>query len=273
MSASTEMLPRTRGTSLHRQMFMVVRESILTGRYPVNAPIPSEEELCNHFGVSRITVRRALADLEAEGYVRRRQGLGTFVSPDLPRGRTATTLSFVEALHKSAEETRVEVISCDTLVAPLRIAQQLHLPPDALAVHAIRLRRIEDTPVMVTDAWVPERFSQAINAETLKKQAMYEILLGLGIEFGRVIQDVTAVSADPSCARWLNVDIGAPLLRVTRIVYDCARTPVQHLTLTMSPEHSRIVVDMMADSINTLRTGQIVHDVPAARPKTATGRA
>ncbi|WP_168788743.1 GntR family transcriptional regulator [Paraburkholderia aromaticivorans] len=263
----TQPLPRTKGTSLHRQMFLVLRERIVTGRYPPDSLIPTEEDLCNYFGVSRITVRRALDDLEAAGYLRRKQGLGTFVSSDLPAAREAATLNFVEALHKSAEETRVEVLSVEKTVPPPTIAQQMHLAPDVQAVHAMRLRRIGDVPVMVSDAWVPEQFAKSITAARLKKQAMYEILLNQGIEFGRVIQEVTAFAADPTFARWLDTEVGVPLLRLSRIVYDGARTPVQHLTLTVNPEHSRIVVDMMADSMNTLRTGQLVHDVP--RPSAA----
>lgn len=243
-------------------MFLVLRERIVTGRYPADSLIPTEEDLCKHFGVSRITVRRALNDLEVAGYLRRKQGLGTFVSSDLPAAREAATLNFVEALHKSAEETRVEVLSVEKTVPPPTIAEQMHLAPDVRAVHAMRLRRIGDVPVMVSDAWVPEQFAKSITAATLKKHAMYEILLSQGIEFGRVIQEVTAFAADPTFARWLDTEVGAPLLRLSRIVYDGARTPVQHLTLTVNPEHSRIVVDMMADSMNTLRTGQLVHDVP-----------
>ncbi|BEU28437.1 GntR family transcriptional regulator [Paraburkholderia sp. 22B1P] len=262
----TEPLLRTKGTSLHRQMFLVLRERIATGRYPADSLLPTEEDLCKHFGVSRITVRRALDDLEAAGYLRRRQGLGTFVSSDLPAVREAATLNFVEALHKSAEETRVEVLSVEKGEPPSMIAQQLDLAAGDKAVHALRLRRIGDVPVMVSDAWVPERFAKSISAATLKKHAMYEILLNQGIEFGRVIQEVTAFAADPTFARWLDTEVGMPLLRLSRIVYDGARTPVQHLTLTINPEHSRIVVDMMADSMNTLHTGQLVHDVPLPAP-------
>jgi GntR family transcriptional regulator len=161
------------------------------------------------------------------------------------------------------------VLSVEKVVPPPTIAQQMHLAPDVEAVHAMRLRRIGDVPVMVSDAWVPEQFAKSITAATLKKQAMYEILLNQGIEFGRVIQEVTAFAADPTFARWLDTEVGVPLLRLSRIVYDGARTPVQHLTLTVNPEHSRIVVDMMADSMNTLRTGQLVHDVrrPSAAAK------
>ncbi|MFL9876382.1 GntR family transcriptional regulator [Paraburkholderia megapolitana] len=254
-------LPRSRGTALHRQIFVVLRERIVTGRYAAGAVLPREEDLCEHFGVSRITARRALADLEAQGFVQRRQGIGTFVREDLPVARAAATLSFVDALHKSATDTKVEVLGVHIENVPASIAAQLQLAPDEPAVHALRLRKTGNVTLMVSDAWVPARFSKQVTASRLKKEALYEILMNQGVEFGRVIQEVTAVAADPTFAHWLGTDVGMPLLRVTRIVYDVSLEPVQHLTLTVSPEHSRIVTDLPVDKINTLGTGQIVHDV------------
>ena len=259
--SSSTSLPRSRGTSLHRQIFVVLRERIVTGRYAAGSVLPREEDLCEHFGVSRITARRALADLEAQGFVQRRQGLGTFVRPDLPVVRPAATLGFVDALHKTATETKVEVLSVGVESVPASIGALLQLAPDEQALHALRLRKTGEVTLMVSDAWVPERYGKTLTASRLKKQALYEILMSQGVEFGRVIQEVTAVAADPTFARWLNTDVGMPLLKVTRIVYDASREPVQHLTLTVSPEHSRIVTDMSVDRINALSTGQIVHDV------------
>jgi GntR family transcriptional regulator len=269
MSTSTSRtLPRSRGTSLHRQMFLVLRERIITGTYPAGSLIPREEDLCTHFGVSRITARRALADLEAQGLVQRRQGLGTFVPADLPVARQAATLGFVDALHKAASETKVEVISVTLETPPAAIAIQLELEPSERAVHALRLRKSGETPLMVSDAWIPERYSKSITAASLKRRALYEILMSHGVDFGRVIQEVTAVAADPTYAQWLDTEIGMPLLKTTRLVYDSERTPVQHLTITVSPERSRLVTDMSADSINTLRTGQVIHDMQHEAPRT-----
>ncbi len=271
MSVPDQALPRARGTSLHRQMFLVLRERIISAEYPPGSVIPTEEELCTMFGVSRITVRRTLADLEAQGFVQRRQGLGTFVRADLPVPRQAATLSYVDALHKTAVETHVEVIGVKLETAPASIASQLQLDAQAQAVHALRLRKIGETVLMVSDAWVTERYSKWITAANLKKRALYEILMSQGVAFGRVIQEITAISATPALARWLDVEVGMPLIRATRLVYDADQTPVQHLTITVSPERSRIVTDMSADAMNTLRTGQIVHDVAQEKPKLAAG--
>ena len=72
-------LPRAPGTALHRQLFLVLRDEITRSVFAATGALPKEEALCERFGVSRITVRRALADLAALGLVERRHGRGTFV--------------------------------------------------------------------------------------------------------------------------------------------------------------------------------------------------
>ena len=73
-----------KGTPLHRQLFLTLRDQVSRGVFAPGSPLPKEETLCENFGVSRITVRRALADLAALGLLEKRHGLGTFVRLDLP---------------------------------------------------------------------------------------------------------------------------------------------------------------------------------------------
>ncbi|WP_254616572.1 GntR family transcriptional regulator [Burkholderia metallica] len=246
---------------MHRQLFVVIREQILRGRYAPGAILPKEEELCGQFSVSRITVRRALTDLEHAGLIKRRQGKGTFVSLDLPESRPPATLGLVDSLRKTADETEVEVLQVEALEPPVEIRHQLAIEDNERAVYAARVRKIGETRVMVTESWVPERFGRGVTAAKLQKRALYEILLSQGVKFGRVVQEITAVVADPRYAQLLAVDVGAPLLRLTRLLYDVDRQPVQHLTVHMSSEHSRILMDVSIDQMNTLSAGHIHHDV------------
>jgi GntR family transcriptional regulator len=115
---------------------------------------------------------------------------------------------------------------------------------------------------MVTDAWVADRFASNVTRAKLKKRALYEILMAQGIEFGRVVQEITAEPANPQLAAWLAVNVGPPLLRVTRVLYAIDRVPVMHITIHASPERSRILMDVPIASMNTLEAGQIARDVP-----------
>ena len=259
MNAPTPAFLATKGTSLHRQLFLVLRDQIMQGLFPDGA-LPKEEALCERFGVSRITVRRALADLAAQGLVERRHGRGTFVSFDLPLQRAAPSLSVLESLRKTAQETQVRVLEVEQGGPPPEVASLLLLAPGAKAVHALRLRsEIGGPPALLTDVWVPLDVGQRVTAAALKKKALYEILMAQGIQFGRVVQEISAVVADPVRAGLLQTEVGSPLLRLVRLMHDMDERPVLHLTAYMAAERSRILMEIPGATINTLSAGQIVH--------------
>lgn len=255
-------LPRAPGTSLHRQLFVVLRDEIVRGVYSASGLLPKEESLCERFGVSRITVRRALADLAAQGLVERRHGRGTFVLQDrLPLVRARPSLSLIDSLRQMASETQVQVLRVERVEAPSDVAALLQLEPGEKAVHALRLRSMNGTPVMLSDAWVPERLGKQVTATSLRKQALYEILMAQGVKFGRVVQEITAELSDPVRAKLMQTEVGAPLLKIVRVLHDPAARPVQYITVTMTPERSRILMDIPGETVNTLSAGQFVHEV------------
>ncbi len=238
-----------KGTPLHRQLFLTLRDQISRGMFAPGTPLPKEEALCESFGVSRITVRRALADLVALGLLEKRHGLGTFVRMDLPLARPIPSLGLVDGLRKTALATHAEV---------LEVAHAV--PPPDVATLALRLRSKGDVPVMLTDAWVPLRLGRRVSAAALRKQALYEILMGQGVKFGRAVQELTAIAADAQQSRLLRTELGGPLLKLVRVIHDTDLAPVQHLTAYMSPAHSRILMDIPGETVNTLTAGQIVFD-------------
>ncbi len=263
---------RATGTSLHRQVFLVLRDRIVQGVYAQGDALPKEEALVEQFGVARVTVRRALADLEHEGLVQRRHGRGTFVLGDARSAPRVPTLGYVDEMKHYAQTTRVEVLTVETTAPPPWIAEALHIGTAARAVHAVRLRSVDATPVMLTDAWVPEELGRAITVRALKKRALYQILMEQDIVFGRVLQRISAEVADPSKAALLNCEVSSPLICLTRLLHDRSGKPVQHLTVYLTPERSCILMDISGDAVNTLGGGHIVHDVQTARGSASRGK-
>lgn len=257
----TRTLPRSTGTALHRQVFLVLRDQILRGFHAPGAALPAEEELGAHFGVSRITVRRALGDLQQLGLVDRFAGRGTFVSAQLPKTAPFAQLSLLEALQQVGRDTQVQVLAVRTAVPPTQVALQLHLRSDEPAVYTARLRHLDQTPLMVLEAWVPQPLGQHLTAELLTHQPLYALLMAQGLTFTRFIDEVTAVTADPELAGLLATELGMPLLRVTRMVYDQHNRPVEHVTVYLSPQRSRILLNVPTDSSQSSLMSRIVHDV------------
>jgi GntR family transcriptional regulator len=248
------------GTALHRQVFLVLRDEIRRGVFAPGSALPTEEALCERFGVSRITVRRALADLAGLGLVERRQGIGNFVSANSRVQRQHPTLSLIDGLRRTADETTVSVIGVGRGVPPVEVAELLQLGAGESAVRAERLRRIGAAPVMLTDSWVPMALGKRLTVAALRKRPLYEILLGQGVVLGRVVQELSAVIADPTRAERLAVEVGSPLLKMVRLLHGQDARPVQYLEVYLSSERSRFLMDIPAEQVNTLSAGQIVHD-------------
>ena len=253
-----------KGTALHRQMFLVLNDEIGRGMFPDGA-LPNEQTLGERFSVSRITVRRALADLAAAGVVERRHGRGTFVREGRLPARPSPSLSVIDSLRQTATQTVVQVLEVVRTGPPLDVAKLLQLAPGATAVHALRLRlNGEGAPAMLTDAWVPAALGKFATAAALKKNALYEILMAQGVQFGRVVQEISAVAGDPVRAGLLRTEIGAPLIKMVRLMHDREQQPVLHLTAYLVAERASIWMEADASAVNTLSAGQIVFDRPVA---------
>src|ERR1700742_1994934 len=109
------------GVPLHRQLFLVLHDEIDRGVIAPGEALPTEQTLCDQFGVSRITVRRALADLAEQGYIERRQGVGSFVrqrdrSDEAPAGG-----SYMDGLRQAQFQTSVDVVERDLRIPPSSI--------------------------------------------------------------------------------------------------------------------------------------------------------
>jgi GntR family transcriptional regulator len=247
------------GMTLHRQLYLQLRERIVRAGWLAGQALPTEEALCAEYGVSRITVRRALADLQAQGWVDRHRGRGTFVSARVPAPVPAPTLSFVDGLRRYAATTDVRVIAVGHAAPPAHVVALLELAAQERALQAIRCRSASGIPVMLTEAWIPARLGRRITEAGLRRQPLYEILMAQGVRFGRVVQEIGAQVADPAQAEVLSIDVGSALIKLVRLIHDLEGRPVQHLTALIPAERGRVLMEIDADRINTLSTGYVVH--------------
>jgi len=250
---------RAKGTALHHQLFLALRTKIFDGVYPAGSMLPTEDELCSQFGVSRITVRRALSDLEAAALVDRKQGRGTIVRENTVSIRPAATSEYIDNLRRTADVTQAEVLSLEKVPAPAAIAQLLAIGERENAIHTVRLRSFETIPVMVTDAWMPGALGIHLTQGKLEKKPLHRLLKQHGVRAGKVVQEITAIAADIAQAELLAVPLAAPLLKLTRLLYDANGKPFQHLTATIVPERSRLLMEVAMTDIETFAAGYIIH--------------
>jgi len=131
-----------------------LKDGLASGRWPPGALMPSEAELVALFGVSRMTVGRALGELRSEGLVERSQGVGTFAAP---LHRVASTLT-IRDLHEEIE-SRGQHHSADVHVAreeraPPALAERLGLKANARVFHTLIVHRCNGVPLQCEDRYV-----------------------------------------------------------------------------------------------------------------------
>ncbi|KAB7754134.1 GntR family transcriptional regulator [Mycolicibacterium mucogenicum DSM 44124] len=244
------------GVALHRQLFLVLRDEIARGALVAGDPLPSEQSLCDQFGVSRITVRRALADLADQGLIERRHGVGSFVR-QTDSARVPELRSYSDALHRTQFETDVDVIEFDVRAAPAVVADALGIAGEMLHVLRVRRERRTGEPLMVTEAWLPATLAEPVSPVSLTENALYDLLSDAGIVIDRMVHELTAEVASPANARLLDVAIGSALIRVNRLAY-AAGSPHHYLSIVLSPSRSRVLVSQSPDQAGGLA---IAHDV------------
>lgn len=254
------------GVPLHRQLFLVLHDEIARGAISAGEPLPTEQELCEQFGVSRITVRRALTDLAGQGYITRRQGVGSFVRENNPTDREqAASRSYDDEMHQIQFESEVDVFEFGLRTAPLTIADKVGLVGQALYVLAARRERRTNEPLLVTEAWLPGRLAESITAEKMTHTPMFSLLAEAGVTFTRFQHEFTAEIAGPRNARILDIAIGAPVLRINRISFTAGDRPHHYLSILLSPNRSRVLLSHSVDELETGPQMAILHDVRPER--------
>ncbi len=248
------------GVPLHRQLFLVLHDEIARGALAPGDALPTEQLLCDQFEVSRITVRRALADLADQGYIERRQGVGSFVRQQDRVDTAPPTGSYLDNLRQTQFQTFTDVIEHGTRVPPAAIGAALGV--GAAMLHILRVRRERRTrePLMTTEAWLPTDLAGALTATALRRTPLYELLAGAGVVVDRMQHEITAEIAGPRNGGLLDVPIGSALLRVNRLAF-VAGEPHHYVSILLSPSRSRVLLRQGPGGLDAGEGLAIAHDV------------
>lgn len=224
----TVVLPLPLDEPLYVRLKIALR-NLIRGELQPGDQLPSENELCRQYKLSRITVRQALGALENEGAIERRQGRGTFVASP-KRGEPITYFgSFTEELAAQGWTGSARLISFEVIEADLRVATQLRSAP---ATMVFKIRRVWDAdarPICYQVSYVPQSILRTVTRAELRSDSLYERLESvLGEPLYEADEAIEAVLADPYRAKLLQTSRGAPLLMMERVVFSRSGTAVEY---------------------------------------------
>ncbi len=205
---------------LYTQIKEVLRERILDGTYPAHSKLPSESELINTFGVSRITVRQALRDLQKEGLTFSIQGKGTFVTKPKAVQELTRLQGFGEAMARKGYETYSKLVNAKETEASRDVARALDLSQGAPVIQIERVRYLNRSPVSLDVSYFPADVGRRLMQEDLASRDIFDIIendYDLGLEAADLTIDATI--ATRRLGKLLGVEEGSPILRIERLTY------------------------------------------------------
>lgn len=233
------------GIPLFHQVAVILRDQIASGIHAEGERLPSEAEICERFGVSRITAKRSMDELAAEGLVTRSRGRGTIVA----RGAAMTPFAvsvdgWIENISRMGQLTTVEVLEFEYRRASTTAAMALGLAEDAEAQRSLRVRSYKGTPLSWLETWVPDDIGRSYCVDDMRTLPLLHLLERAGVRVASAQQTITATLATPQVAKALNVQTGAALLDVRRVVRDDSGRAVEYISILYRPDLYRFAMNL-----------------------------
>ncbi|MEZ0358286.1 GntR family transcriptional regulator [Mycobacterium sp. SA01] len=233
----------------HARIATWLEKLIVSGALAPGDKLPAEVEIAGALGVSRMTLRQALAAIEAKGLIRRSRGRfgGNFVETPRLEFDHIGLPGFTEQLRRLDMAAGARVIGAATRPATAVVRQALHLKRGAQVHKIVRMRSANNTPVLIEETYLPAaRFPGLLSADLTG--SVYTLMAD---EFDTPLRSadehIEAVPASESSAGLLGVAVGDPLLLVTRTAYDRNDVPVEFSYDYFRSDRTRIRVKSGVD--------------------------
>ncbi len=204
-----------------------LKRAIIGGEFQPGSKLPNEEALCARFSVSRITLREAVRGLIEDGYVIRRQGAGTFVTPGPTlRNSLDSNFSYTEYLESTGIKVSKKVLDANRIAADEDIAADLDLKVDTDVVMVRRVRIAGKKPAIYSIDCLPADIVDAKRDLRAFRESLYKLLGTRGHDVDHARSILTPVIATAEIAKILEVPVGTPLQHLKQVDFDTGGRPV-----------------------------------------------
>jgi GntR family transcriptional regulator len=227
---------------LYIQLDEILRDEIESKELKPHDPIPSEKNLVERFGVSRMTVRRALDALVSDGVIYRVQGKGAFVAEPKMDSKALTLIGLSQQLRQLGYETTTQLIKFDIVPATRKIAEALHLNERDEVYEIVRTRSTKDSPIAFDTSYIPVKIVPNLKRSDVAGQSLYQILkdkYDLSPTDG--VETLEATAATVEEAALLGTKQGVPLI-LLRIHMFHNKTPIEYAKVLFRGDKFRLTI-------------------------------
>jgi len=222
-------LDKESGIPIHHQIYCHIKDQIISGELKAYSVLPSENAMQELYGVSRITVRRAVGDLAHDGYLRKSHGKGTIVLPQKETSNVNHLVSFSEGAKMQGDIPSAVVLRQQIVRANVKVAESLQVDLDEEVLFLKRLRLLNGVLVGIQNAYITGRKELLSHIPAFdEKTSLYDILSTCGIELDSADEVIEAMLPSPELRRELFMEDHEPVLLREAISYDADGTPIEY---------------------------------------------
>lgn len=230
-AAKNQVAPRVQ--PLYHQVYVQLRQWLTEHPQDPDVPLEAEPALAKRFGVSRVTIRKTLEQLQNEGFILRKHGKGTFPTRRSQGPDKANISSVLDNLLSLDARSTADLLDWGMVTLDVPLAHQLNCKE---ALRIVRLRRIDGVPHSFTTLFVPQTLAPLFNTERERSEPLVRVLERHGIVAERADQVLTARPADARRAEALGVPEGSALTVMRRLMFSADHGPVLYQESCYNPE-------------------------------------
>jgi GntR family transcriptional regulator len=212
---------------LYHQIFLQLRDEIISGLLPHGTVLPTEQSLSLQFGVSRITAQRVLDELARQGFVERKRRVGTTVIFHSPvKSIEANIDQAIDSLLAIGQGAQARVLEVAVVTVPNAVTDALGLEPGTEVVRARRIRLLDGVPLGYVQSYAAGHFASVLTPEALAVTPVLKLLEAAGYRPSKGEQTIGAMLADVTVTEALEIEPRSAVLRIIRTIYDSAGKPL-----------------------------------------------
>lgn len=235
-------IDRNNPIPLHHQLREIVTRQIQEGTWAAHQAIATEAELMERYGVSRSTVRQALAALVADGLLYRQQGKGTFVAPARIAQALDRLTGFAEVLLNQGLHPQIQLLTVDWLPAGNEVAQELKIDAESQILFIERRIDVKGEPLFLDRSHLPTQVAELLSLDHLASKPVLQWLEEGGFPLIAARLNMTARLATAEEASVLHLQDGAPILLVRRLVEGSDAAPVLYSSVICRADRYQVEI-------------------------------
>ena len=207
--------PASKNLALYQQVKDFVAGKIQNGTWKPGDRLPSENELVRQFGMSRMTVNRALRELMEQGRIQRIAGVGSFVADEKPQANLLQITSLAEDIRRRGHDYQCQMLSVVRMSASMEVATTLGLGTGASVFHSVCVHLEDGVPIQLEDRYVNPRMVPNFMQQDFTREQPLDFLVRT-VLLDQMEHVMDAVLPTKEQADWLKMDMGEPCLLLTR---------------------------------------------------------